>query len=99
MEAVNKASLSSHCFWPAHLSICNVQGYHQKMLSFSTRKIGSDLVCARSVFDKMVVKDVLSWKILIGGYSERNRLKEVRALSKLMQDEVQADKVSMVKVI
>lgn len=59
-----------------------------------------DLVCARSVFDEMLVKDVVSWNSLIGGYSQRNRFKEVLALFELMQaEEVQADKVTMVKVI
>lgn len=58
------------------------------------------LACARSVFNEMLVKDVVSWNSLIGGYSQHNRLKEVLTLFKLMQaEEVQADKVTMVKVI
>uniref|UniRef100_A0A453FSU4 Pentacotripeptide-repeat region of PRORP domain-containing protein n=1 Tax=Aegilops tauschii subsp. strangulata TaxID=200361 RepID=A0A453FSU4_AEGTS len=59
-----------------------------------------DLCCARSVFDEMLVKDVVSWNSLICGYSRRNRLKEVLKLFKLMHDEgVRADKVTMAKVV
>ncbi|PNT73101.1 hypothetical protein BRADI_2g53235v3 [Brachypodium distachyon] len=58
------------------------------------------LCCARSVFDEMLVKDVVSWNSLISGYSQCNRLKEVLALFKLMHDGgVKADKVTMVKVV
>ncbi|KAL6614283.1 hypothetical protein ACP70R_036553 [Stipagrostis hirtigluma subsp. patula] len=59
-----------------------------------------DLFCARSVFDAMLIRDVVSWNSLICGYSHHNRLKDVLTLFKLMQDEgVKADKVTMVKVV
>uniref|UniRef100_A0A8I6Y2E1 Pentatricopeptide repeat-containing protein n=2 Tax=Hordeum vulgare subsp. vulgare TaxID=112509 RepID=A0A8I6Y2E1_HORVV len=59
-----------------------------------------DLCCARSVFDGMLVKDVVSWNSLICGYSRCNRLKEALKLFRLMHDEgVRADKVTMVKVV
>ncbi|KAL5222374.1 hypothetical protein ABZP36_027087 [Zizania latifolia] len=55
---------------------------------------------ARSVFDEMLVKDVVSWNSLICGYNQCNRLKDVLALFKLMQNGgVKADKVTMVKVV
>uniref|UniRef100_A0A0D9V736 Pentacotripeptide-repeat region of PRORP domain-containing protein n=1 Tax=Leersia perrieri TaxID=77586 RepID=A0A0D9V736_9ORYZ len=55
---------------------------------------------ARSIFDEMLVKDVVSWNSLICGYSQSNRFKDVLALFRLMQNEgVKADKVTMVKVI
>ncbi|KAI4962648.1 hypothetical protein ZWY2020_028375 [Hordeum vulgare] len=46
-----------------------------------------DLCCARSVFDGMLVKDVVSWNSLICGYSRCNRLKEALKLFRLMHDE------------
>ncbi|KAM0848092.1 hypothetical protein ACQ4PT_054598 [Festuca glaucescens] len=59
-----------------------------------------DLYCARSVFDEMLVVDVVSWNSLICGYSQYNRLKEVLTLFKLMHDGgVKADKITMVKVV
>ncbi|XP_015697701.1 pentatricopeptide repeat-containing protein At2g22410, mitochondrial-like [Oryza brachyantha] len=55
---------------------------------------------ARSVFDEMSVKDVVSWNSLICGYSQCNRFKDVLALFELMHNEgVKADKVTMVKVV
>ncbi|EEC71699.1 hypothetical protein OsI_04200 [Oryza sativa Indica Group] len=59
-----------------------------------------NLCYARSVFDEMVVKDVVSWNSLICGYSQCNRFKDILALFKLMQNEgVKADKVTMIKVV
>ncbi|KAL6853778.1 hypothetical protein ACP4OV_019807 [Aristida adscensionis] len=59
-----------------------------------------DLFSARSVFDEMLIKDVVSWNSLICGYSQHNRLKDVLTLFKSMQDEgVKADKVTMVKMV
>jgi pentatricopeptide repeat protein len=59
-----------------------------------------DLFRARSVFDDMLVKDVVSWNSLICGYSQRNRQKEVLMLFKEMQNEgIKADKVTMVKLV
>lgn len=59
-----------------------------------------DLCCARSVFDEMLVKDVVSWNSLVCGYHQCNRLRDVLTLFKLMHDDgVKADKVTMVKVV
>jgi pentatricopeptide repeat protein len=59
-----------------------------------------DLCCARSVFDEMLVVDVVSWNSLICGYSQYNRPKEVLTLFKLMHDGgVKANKITMVKVV
>jgi pentatricopeptide repeat protein len=59
-----------------------------------------DLFRARSAFDEMLVKDVVSFNSLICGYSQQNRPKEVLTLFKVMQNEgIKADKVTMVKVV
>uniref|UniRef100_A0ACD5WFS2 Uncharacterized protein n=1 Tax=Avena sativa TaxID=4498 RepID=A0ACD5WFS2_AVESA len=59
-----------------------------------------DLCCASSVFDEMLVKDVVSWNSLICGYSQCSRSKEVLTLFKLMHNHgVKPDKVTMVKVV
>jgi pentatricopeptide repeat protein len=59
-----------------------------------------DLFRARSVFDEMLVKDVVSFNSLICGCSQQNRPKEVLTLFKMMQnEEIKADKVTMVKVV
>jgi pentatricopeptide repeat protein len=41
------------------------------------------LRCARSVFDEMLVKDVVSWNSLICGYNQYNRLKEILTFFKI----------------
>jgi pentatricopeptide repeat protein len=59
-----------------------------------------DLFRARSAFDEILVKDVVSFNSLICGYSQQNRPKEVLTLFKVMQNEgIKADKVTMVKVV
>lgn len=58
------------------------------------------LSCARTVFDEMLKRDLVSWNSLICGYSQNSRFREVLGLFDTMKAEnVKADATTIVKVI
>lgn len=50
---------------------------------------------ARDVFDKMVVRDLVSWTVMIEGYAEIGHIQEAFCVFTMMREEgIQPDKVT-----
>jgi pentatricopeptide repeat protein len=55
---------------------------------------------ARTLFDELVKKDVLSWNVMIGGYAEHSRAKDaIELFNQMRQDGVESSAVTYLSIL